>query len=98
MKTTDRIDLSNPCAHVTGEMPRHVHRPAPGCKECLAMGSGWVHLRICLSCAHVGCCDDSPNRHATAHFHATLHPVITSGEADETWAYCYLDDQFLSAD
>ncbi len=98
MKTTDRIDLSNPCAHVTREMPRHVHRPAPGCKECLAMGSGWVHLRICLSCAHVGCCDDSPNRHATAHFHATQHPVITSGEADETWAYCYVDDQFLSAD
>jgi uncharacterized UBP type Zn finger protein len=97
MSESDRIDLSNPCSHVTPETPRTAHRPTAGCKECLAMGSRWVHLRICLSCGHVGCCDDSPNRHATAHHRATGHPVITSGERGETWAYCYPDDQFLSA-
>ena len=98
MKADDRIDLSNPCPHVTHETPRHVPRPPRGCEECLKMGSRWVHLRICLSCNHVGCCDDSPNRHASAHYRATRHPVITSGEAGETWAYCYRDDQFLSGE
>jgi uncharacterized UBP type Zn finger protein len=96
--SADNIDFSNPCRHVTPETPRHVRRPAQGCKECLEMGSRWVHLRICLSCGHVGCCDDSPNRHATKHHRATQHPVITSGEAGETWAYCYPDDQFLSGE
>ena len=90
------VDLSEPCAHVTRSMPREVHRPAPGCEECLRIGSGWVHLRICLSCGHVGCCDDSPNRHATAHARATAHPIITSAEVGETWAYCYPDDRVLS--
>ncbi len=97
MRADDRIDLSNPCEHVTADTPRHAERPAPGCKECLAIGSDWVHLRVCLSCGHVGCCDSSPNRHATAHHRASRHPLITSGEAGETWAYCYADDQFLSA-
>ena len=96
MTTNDSVDLSNPCEHVTAAVPRHVHRPTAGCKECLEMGSTWVHLRICLNCGHVGCCDDSPNRHATAHYRKTRHPLITSGELDETWAYCYADDQFLS--
>ena len=96
MKADDRIDVSNPCGHVTPDLPKHVHRPAAGCKECLETGGRWVHLRICLTCAHVGCCDDSPNRHATKHNHANQHPVITSGEAGETWAYCYPHDQFLS--
>jgi uncharacterized UBP type Zn finger protein len=97
MKVDDSIDLSVPCEHVTSETPRHVHRPAAGCKECLEIGGRWLHLRICLSCGHVGCCDNSPNRHATAHYRATEHPVITSAEAGETWAYCYPDDAFLSA-
>jgi uncharacterized UBP type Zn finger protein len=97
MKADDSIDVSNPCAHVTSEVKsKRVHRPAAGCKECLAMGSRWVHLRVCLACGHVGCCDSSPNRHATAHYRSTKHPLITSGEAGETWAYCYPDDQFLS--
>jgi uncharacterized UBP type Zn finger protein len=93
----DLIDLSRPCAHTTPRTPRRVHRPPPGCEECLALGSGWVHLRICLQCGHVGCCDDSPNRHATKHWHATAHPIITSGELGETWAYCYADDRLLSS-
>jgi hypothetical protein len=96
MKVDDRVDLSNACGHVTDAMPRHVHRPTPGCKECLETGGVWVHLRICLSCGHVGCCDNSPNRHATKHNKATSHPVITSGEPGETWAYCYPEDLFLS--
>ena len=93
-----KIDLSDPCAHVTSEMPRHVKRPPPGCEDCLKIGGQWVHLRICLTCGHVACCDDSPNRHATAHFHATRHPVMTSGEVGETWDWCYVDQRVLSGE
>ena len=63
-----------------------------GCEECLKMGAKWVHLRLCLECGHVGCCDDSPNRHATKHFHTTKHAVIKSFEPEENWGYCYVDD------
>lgn len=63
-----------------------------GCVECLQMGSGWVHLRRCATCGHVGCCDSSPNRHATAHFHETEHPLIQSFEPGEDWYWCYLDE------
>jgi uncharacterized UBP type Zn finger protein len=66
-----------------------------GCKECLATGGVWVHLRLCLSCGHVGCCDNSPNRHATKHFRQSHHPVIRSYEPGEEWGYCYPDDQFV---
>ncbi len=57
------------------------------------MGAQWVHLRLCLQCGHVGCCDDSPNKHATKHFHRVDHPVLRSYEPGETWAYCYIDDE-----
>ena len=70
--------------------------PAPstpeGCTECLPMGSTWVHLRRCLACGHIGCCDSSPNRHATGHFAQTSHPVVQSFEPAETWRWCYLDE------
>ena len=98
MKPGEAIDLSNPCKHVTQETLRHTHRPREGCEDCLKIGGQWVHLRVCLACGHVGCCDNSPNRHATAHFHSTHHPMISSAEVGETWAYCYPDDQFLSAE
>lgn len=62
------------------------------CEECVKIGSGWVHLRMCLSCGKVGCCDNSPNRHATAHFHETSHPLIRSAEPDEDWLWCYVDE------
>lgn len=65
------------------------------CEECVAMGSRWVHLRLCLTCGHVGCCDSSPNKHATAHFRATGDPVIRSAEPGEEWAYCYVDEAFV---
>jgi len=64
---------------------------ALGCDECLKIGSPWVHLRLCLTCGHVGCCDSSPGRHATKHFHGTGHPVIASFEPGERWAWCYID-------
>ena len=66
-----------------------------GCEECLQMGSGWVHLRLCMNCGHVGCCDTSPNKHATAHARSTEHPVVRSLEPGEAWGYCYADDLFV---
>jgi len=63
-----------------------------GCEECLKIGARWVHLRMCQSCGKIGCCDDSPNRHATAHFNESGHPVIRSVEPGEEWSYCYVDD------
>ena len=68
---------------------------AGGCEECRATGDVWVHLRVCLSCGHVGCCDSSKNRHATKHFHASRHPVVRSSEPGETWAYCYEEGALL---
>ena len=64
----------------------------PGCEECIATGGRWVHLRVCQSCAHVGCCDSSPGRHATKHFHASGHPIVRSYEPGEEWYWCYVDD------
>ena len=68
-----------------------------GCQECLERGDRWVHLRLCMTCGHVGCCDDSPNHHATRHFHATKHPVIKSFEPGEDWAWCYVDEEMLES-
>jgi CPA2 family monovalent cation:H+ antiporter-2 len=62
------------------------------CPDCMAIGGRWVHLRMCRTCGHVGCCDDSPNRHATAHHRATGHPVIRSLEPGERWSWCYVDE------
>lgn len=78
------------CIHM-----QHLPKVKPltnGCEECLKMGDTWVHLRLCLSCGHVGCCDSSKNRHATKHFHATQHPVVRSLEPGEHWIWCYLDE------
>jgi uncharacterized UBP type Zn finger protein len=63
-----------------------------GCQDCLAIGGRWVHLRLCRSCGRVGCCDSSPNRHATKHARVSGHPIISSLEPGETWSYCYVDD------
>ena len=64
------------------------------CAECVKIGGRWVHLRTCQQCGVTLCCDDSPNRHATKHAHATGHPVISSAEPSERWLYCYPDDAF----
>ena len=63
-----------------------------GCEDCLKIGGRWVHLRMCLSCGHVGCCDSSPNKHATAHNHATHHALVQSYEPGEDWVWCYSDE------
>jgi uncharacterized UBP type Zn finger protein len=66
-----------------------------GCEECLKSGDRWVHLRICLACGHVGCCNQSKNKHATKHFEETGHPVIQSYQPGEDWKYCYIDSEYL---
>jgi uncharacterized UBP type Zn finger protein len=78
------------CAHLDHILP--VAPSGNGCVECLLTGGRWVHLRRCTECGHVGCCDQSPNRHATAHAHSTSHPIIQSFEPGEDWLYCYPDD------
>lgn len=82
--------MADACTHldaVTTDGPN-----TKGCEECLKLGDTWVHLRLCRSCGHVGCCDDSKNRHATKHFHKTRHPIITSLEPGESWSWCYVDE------
>ncbi|HEX2169793.1 MAG TPA: UBP-type zinc finger domain-containing protein [Nitrososphaera sp.] len=80
------------------EVNQNIEPKTPdGCEECLQMGSDWVHLRLCLSCGHVGCCDNSPNKHATKHFKSTKHPIIRSFEPGETWEWCYVDSILISS-
>jgi len=76
-----------PCDHVPSTKPAVPDER--GCEECLRLGGRWVHLRMCLHCGHVGCCDDSPNRHASKHFASTGHAVIRSIEPGEDWEWCY---------
>lgn len=82
-----------PCSHL--ETLREVTPSAEGCEECLKIGSSWVHLRLCRECGHVGCCDQSQHRHATAHFHAEGHPIVQSFEKGEDWIWCYIDEVYL---
>jgi len=79
----------SPCTHLATIKP--VRPSARGCEECLRIGDRWVHLRICLTCGHVGCCDTSKNKHATAHFHSTTHPIMRSLEPGDEWGWCYAD-------
>jgi uncharacterized UBP type Zn finger protein len=82
------------CTHLS--QIRDVEPRTPeGCEECLRTGDSWVHLRLCLTCGHVGCCDSSRNRHATRHFHATGHPIVQSFEPNEDWSWCYIDEVVL---
>jgi uncharacterized UBP type Zn finger protein len=96
MSTTQAVLIEAPCDHVASVKIREVRRPGAGCEECLKIGARWVHLRECLTCGHVACCDSSPNRHATKHYKSSAHPIITSLEPGETWVWCYPDDQALS--
>ncbi len=68
-----------------------------GCEECLRTGQRWVQLRLCMTCGHVGCCDSSPGRHATGHYHATQHPVMKSFEPGQNWAWCYPDEEMVGS-
>jgi hypothetical protein len=84
--------MSAVCTHLdsiaVSELPDEIR----GCEDCLASGGRWVHLRMCQSCGRIGCCDDSPNRHASAHAHETSHPIIRSAEPGEEWSWCYVDE------
>ena len=83
--------MSVPCTHLD-----QIHDVQPrtpdGCEECLELGDTWVHLRLCKTCGHVGCCDSSRNKHATKHFRATQHPIVQSFERGEDWLWCYVDN------
>jgi uncharacterized UBP type Zn finger protein len=82
------------CPHVTAIRPVRPHTTA-GCEDCLRIGSTWLHLRLCLTCGHVGCCDSSPNRHARRHAHVDGHPIVRSFEPGEDWRWCYIDEVFV---
>ena len=78
------------CTHA--DLIKDVEPSADGCEDCLAVGGRWVHLRLCLTCGHVGCCDSSPAKHATAHYHTDNHPLVQSYEPGEEWSWCYIDE------
>jgi hypothetical protein len=82
--------MSGRCHHLN--FVKTSHRNSNGCEECLKTGDSWVHLRLCRTCGHVGCCDDSKNQHASKHSHAARHPIITSIEPGENWSWCYIDE------
>ena len=88
-------NLMKRCSHLE-QVNLGIEGKTKGCEECDEMiGSDWVHLRLCLSCSHVGCCDSSPNKHGTKHFKATSHPIIKSFEPGENWKWCYVDELFI---
>ena len=80
------------CVHLTVTEPAAPR--STGCDQCVALGDSWVHLRACLTCGRVGCCDQSKNKHATRHYHETAHAAVRSLEPGESWMYCYMDDTF----
>ena len=81
------------CTHL--DLTQEVSPSADGCEECLKTGDRWVHLRMCLICGKAGCCDNSKNKHASQHFHASGHPLIMSLESWEDWAWCFLDERLI---
>lgn len=85
--------MVNECSHL--DQVHDVTPRADGCEECLKSGDSWVHLRECMTCGHIGCCDSSPNQHATKHFGQTRHPIIKSFEPGENWLWCYEDELMI---
>ena len=83
------------CTHLDHVLITELPESVPGCEDCLASGGKWMHLRLCLECGHVGCCDDSPNRHASAHAAGAEHPIIRSIEPGEDWSWCYPDELLM---
>ena len=87
--------MADGCTHLN--QVKEVAPSGRGCEDCLKAGGTWVHLRLCTGCGHVGCCDNSPGRHATAHFKQTRHPVVKSFEPGEDWGWCYVDELFFES-
>jgi hypothetical protein len=88
------MDLT--CEHLS--QVREITPSADGCEDCIKLGEWWAHLRLCMICGHVGCCDESPNRHASKHARHAEHPIITSFEPGEDWGWCFVDDQEVDTD
>lgn len=84
--------MASACRHLDQIEVLEPSEPAPGCPQCLAAGDTWVHLRMCQTCGQVGCCDSSSNKHASAHFRATGHPIARSVEPGEDWSWCFVDE------
>ena len=82
--------MANRCIHLGH--PKITQTETHVCEDCIKTGDSWVHLRLCMECGHVGCCDSSKNRHATKHFHSSKHPTIRSIEPGESWTWCYVDE------
>jgi uncharacterized UBP type Zn finger protein len=80
------------CSHLDQIVVTELPAQIAGCEDCLAIGSRWLHLRMCLTCGKIGCCDSSPNRHARKHAAADGHPLVRSAEPGEDWSYCFVDD------
>jgi hypothetical protein len=83
------------CTHLDQVRVLELPDSVAGCEECLKLGTRWVHLRMCQTCGHIGCCDNSPMKHATAHNHESGHPIIRSAEPGETWSWCYVDELMM---
>ncbi|MGH2834064.1 MAG: UBP-type zinc finger domain-containing protein [Solirubrobacteraceae bacterium] len=86
------------CSHLDRVLITRLPESVEGCEDCLSSGGSWLHLRICLECGKVGCCDDSPNRHASAHARKSEHPLIRSLEPGEVWSWCFADELALLID
>jgi uncharacterized UBP type Zn finger protein len=84
--------VASACTHLDRIVVMSLPEPILGCEECLKIGSGWVHLRMCMSCGKIGCCDSSPNRHASRHANESGHPIVRSAERGEDWSWCYVDE------
>ena len=84
--------MSATCTHLDRIEITRLPEEIAGCEDCLKTGDKWVHLRMCQTCGHIGCCDSSPNRHATAHARAEDPPIVRSAEPGETWSWCYVDE------
>jgi uncharacterized UBP type Zn finger protein len=82
--------MARECSHLDSIKVTRVSKHE--CEDCVKIGGRWLHLRMCMQCGHVACCDSSPNRHATAHYHETKHPIMRSAEPGETWTWCFVDE------
>lgn len=85
--------MSKVCSHL--DQVKFTDTRKHGCEECLKTGDSWVHLRLCMECGHVGCCDSSKNKHATKHYHRSQHPLVRSIEPGENWIWCYVDQDIV---
>jgi uncharacterized UBP type Zn finger protein len=85
--------MMDQCTHL--HLVQSVSPSAQGCEECLRIGDKWVHLRMCMTCGYVGCCNSSKNKHAQKHFHATGHPIVKSFEKGEDWMWCFADETYI---